>query len=115
MLGGVKPERHRCDSQPRSPRSGRHGRVAVAVAVRWAAAGFLMGAGFWIYLGAQELTGSGLPPSSSRQDGPGVDRSGCTTLTLDRHNRRTTAAPCLAPGQWLRESLTAQLGKSALP
>ena len=40
---------------------------------------------------------------------------GCTTLTLDRHNRRTTAAPCLGPGQWLRDALTAQLVKPALP
>lgn len=115
MLGGAKPKRHRSDSQPRSSRSGHRGRTSMAVGVRWAAAGFLVGAGFWIYLGAQELTGSGVPPSTSRQDMPQIDRSGCTTLTLDRHNRRTTAAPCLAPGQWLRESLTAQLAKSALP
>ena len=115
MLGGVKPKRHWSDTQPRSPRSGRGRASVVAVAVRWAGAGLLVVAGFWIYLGAQELAGNGLPQPSSRQDMPQIDGGGCTTLTLDRHNRRTTAAPCLGPGQWLRDALTAQLVKPALP
>jgi hypothetical protein len=115
MLGGVEPKRHRSDSLPKSSRSGARRRASPAVAVGWAAAGFLMGAGFWIYLGAHELSGDGLPLSSSRQDRPETDGGGCTSLTIDRHNRRTTAAPCPGPGQWLRDALTAQLVKPAVP
>ena len=77
----------------------------MAVAVRWGAAGFLLGAGFWIYLGVRELTGGDLP-----QLPPRVPASGCTSLALDRHNGRTTAAPCLDPARSLRDTLTAWLG-----
>ena len=74
-----------------------------------------MGAGFWIYLGAQVLNGNGLPFSSSRHEKPQIDGGGCTALTIDRHNSRTTASPCPGPGQWLRDALTAQLARPVLP
>ena len=105
MPGGVEQRRRR--SGKRS--SSRAGHAPIGVAVRWGAAGFLLGAGFWIYLGARELTGSGLPQPQSAPE------PGCTSLTLDRHNGRTTQAPCLGPTQSLRDTLTAWLGEAWLP
>ena len=105
MLGGVEQRRRRSDERP----SDRVGHAPIGVAVRWGAVGFLLGAGFWIYLGARELTGSGLPLPQRAPE------PGCTSLTLDRHNGRTTQAPCLGPTQSLRDTLTAWLGENWLP
>jgi hypothetical protein len=105
MLGGVE-QRH---SRPGKRSSSRAGHAPIGVALRWGAAGFLLGAGFWIYLGARELTGGGLPQPQSAPE------PGCTSLALDRHNGRTTQAPCLGPTQSLRDTLTAWLGESWLP
>ena len=105
MLGGVE-QRH---SRPGKRSSSRAGHAPIGVALRWGAAGFLLGAGFWIYLGARELTGGGLPQPQSAPE------PGCTSLALDRHNGRTTQAPRLGPTQSLRDTLTAWLGESWLP
>jgi hypothetical protein len=105
MLGGVEEKRRR--SGERS--SGRPGHVPMGIAVRWGAAGFLLGAGFWIYLGVRELTGNSLPQSQRAPE------PGCTSLALDRHNGRTTQAPCLGPTQSLRDTITAWLGDTWLP
>ena len=104
MLGGVE-QRHR---RPGKRPSSRAGHAPIGVALRWGAAGFLLGAAFWIYLGARELTGGGLPQPQSAPE------PGCTSLALDRHNGRTTQAPCLGPTQSLRDTLTAWLGESWL-
>ena len=106
MLGGVEERRRRSGERSSGRRAGH---APIGVAVRWGAAGFLLGAGFWIYLGARELTGSGLPQPQSAPE------PGCTSLSLDRHNGRTTQAPCLGPTQSLRDTLTAWLGESWLP
>jgi hypothetical protein len=120
MFGGVEQTRHRSGYQPNGQRAGREAqtiarlpsgrsrRAPVAVAVRWGTAGFLLGASFWIYLGVLEFTGSGLPQP---QGPPAPD---CTSLALDRHNGRTTAAPCLGPAQSLRDTLMAWLGEASL-
>ena len=105
MLGGVEEKRRRSGERP----SARPAHAPIGVAVRWGAAGFLLGAGFWIYLGVRELTGSGLPQPQRAPE------PGCTSLALDRHNRRTTQAPCLGPAQSLRDTLTAWLGENWLP
>jgi hypothetical protein len=105
MLGGVEQRRHRSGARP----TGRSGSAAIAVTVSWGAVGFLLGAGFWIYLGVRELTGSGLPQPQAAPE------PGCTSLALDRHHGSTTAAPCLGPPQSLRDTLTAWLGDTWLP
>jgi hypothetical protein len=84
------------------------GRAAGAIA--GCLAGFLVGAAFWTYLGVQELTGTPLPPMSPRQGLQDALAPGCTTLALDRHNRLTTAAPCLGQASSPGETLTAELG-----
>jgi hypothetical protein len=83
--------------------------------VRWGAAGFLLGAGFWIYLGVSELTAVDFPHPSPRQGLPGGPGSGCTSLALDRRNGRTTAAPCLGPARSLGDMLAAWLGEPLRP
>jgi hypothetical protein len=80
----------------------------MAIALSSGLAGFLLGAGFWIYLGAHEVAGGDFPLSG---DGP---QSGCTSLALDRHSGNTSAAPCLGPSQSLRDTLTAWLGERLL-
>ena len=85
----------------------RDGRTPMAVGALWGAAGFLLGVAFSIYLGAPELTTSGL-----RQplNGPA---SGCTSLALDRLSGRTKEGPCPTPS--LSDMLTAFLGDPRLP
>jgi hypothetical protein len=104
MLSGVEERRRRPGKRP----SSRAGHAPIGVALRWGAAGFLLGAAFWIYLGALELTRGGVPQPQSAPE------PGCTSLALDRHNGRTTQAPCLGPTQSLRDTLTAWLGENWL-
>jgi hypothetical protein len=99
MLGGAQKGRHRADLRHAGPCS---------VVARWAAAGFLLGAGFWICLGAQELAGNAWPHASPPPSLP-EESAGCTALSLDRHGGRTLAVPCLAPRYGLHDTLTAQL------
>src|SRR5262245_7056470 len=105
MRGGAKQRQHRLDR----PWSGRPRRSARAVALGSGLVGFLIGAGFWIYLVARELAGGDFPLS---QDAP---RSGCTSLALDRHSGNTSSAPCAGPAQTLRDTLTAWLGERPSP
>jgi hypothetical protein len=98
MRGKAKQRQHRLVRQP-------SGRTAIPIALTSGLAGFLLGAGFWIYLGA---AGGDLPLSG---DAP---QSGCTSLALDRHSGSTSAAPCLGPAQSLRDTLTAWLGERLL-
>jgi hypothetical protein len=103
MLGGAQNRRHRAGR--RDPR---------AVVERWAVAGFLLGAGFWICLGAQELAGNAWPHASPPPSPP-EESAGCTALSLDRHNGWTLATPCLAPPYGPYDGLTAQLANPLLP
>jgi hypothetical protein len=91
MRGRVEHKRHR----------------PMAVGVFWGTGGFLLGAAFSVYLGAAELTTSGLPqPLES-------PASGCTSLALDRHSGSTREGPCPTPS--LSDILTAFLGDPRLP
>jgi hypothetical protein len=103
MLGGAQNRRHRAGR--------RHPR---AVVERWAVAGCLLGAGFWICLGAQELAGNAWPHVSPLGSPPD-ESAGCTTLSLDRHNGQTLAMPCLAPPYGPYDILTAQLASPPPP
>jgi len=80
----------------------------MAVALSSGLAGFLLGAGFWIYLGTREVAGGDFPLSLE------APQSGCTSLALDRHSGSTSAAPCLGPSQSFRDMLTAWLGERLL-
>ena len=84
MRGGVKQTQRRLGRQ-------RSGRTPIAVAMSSGLAGFLLGAGFWIYLGAREAAEREMPLS---WDAP---QSGC-----------------LGPSQSLRDTLTAWLGERLL-
>ena len=115
MRSGVERTRHRLGERPdgRRPaavaRLQRPGRVSAAAALGWGvAAGFLLGAGFWIYLGVDELAGSGLPQAH------GAPVPGCTSLALDRHSGSTSSTPCVGPTPSLRDTLTARLGEDWL-
>jgi hypothetical protein len=101
MRGGVKQTQRRLGRQ-------RSGRTPIAVAMSSGLAGFLLGAGFWIYLGAREAAEREMPLS---WDAP---QSGCTSLALDRQKGSTSATPCLGPSQSLRDTLTAWLGERLL-
>jgi hypothetical protein len=80
----------------------------MAISLGSGLAGFLLGAGFWIYLGARDVAGGDFPLSEDAR------QSGCTSLALDRHSGSTSAAPCLGPPQSLRDTLTAWLGERSL-
>jgi len=115
MRGGVERKRHRAGERPDGRRAAAAarlrspGRVSAASALGWgAAAGFLLGAGFWIYLGVHELTGGGLPQAQ------GAPTPGCTSLALDRHSGSTSSTPCVGPTPSLRDTLTARLGENWL-
>ncbi len=126
MPGGVDQRRHGFGYRPSpehagpglqasvSAARGRPGRAPIAVALRWGAAGFLLGAAFWVYLGVRELTHSDLPKLFQHQGLPAAPASGCTALALDRDNGHTTAAPCASPPS-LRDQLTALLGQASRP
>src|SRR5258705_2906511 len=104
MRGGVEQRQHRVGRR----RSGWSGQTPAAIALSSGLAGFLLGAGFWIYLGARDVAGRDSPLS---YDAP---QSGCTSLALDRQSGSTSAAPCLSPAQSLRDTLTAWLGERLL-
>ncbi len=79
------------------------------------AAGFLLGAAFWIALGLQELAGSSGAASLSparEPEGVQVPAAGCTSLTLDRRQGHTTAEPCLG---LLREARMTAPGDLSVP
>ena len=115
MRGGVERKRHRPGERPdgrraetaarlRSP-----GRVSAAAGLGWGvAAGFLLGAGFWISLDVYELAGIGLLQAGE------APAPGCTSLALDRHSGSTSSTPCVGPTPWLRDMLTARLGEDWL-
>ena len=122
MLGGVErkpgwpggpsakePRR----AQPRTSRPGRPWRKSLAGVVG-GAAGFLLGAAFWIVLGLQEIAGSGAPNLSPVRDPQGLPAPGCTSLALDRRQGHTTAEPCLRHVP-LREARATDSGERALP
>jgi hypothetical protein len=103
MPGGVQERRHPAGRwQPG------------AVVARWAVAGFLLGAGFWICVGAQEFAGNAWPHVSPLGSPP-EESAGCTALSLDRHNGQTLAMPCLAPRYGPYDGLTAQLASPPQP
>ena len=111
MRGGVERRRHSLGGRPDGRRAAAAarlvspGRSPAAAALGWSvAAGFLLGAGFWISLGVYELADSGLPQA---QGGPAP---GCTSLALDRHSGSTKSTPCAGPTPSLRDTLTARLG-----
>jgi hypothetical protein len=108
---GRSPGRWQIADRPRA--SALAGRGLAAIAARWAAAGLLLVASFWAYLGAAELAGGTVPGASHRRDAPEAQGPGCTVLTLNRSSGHTTAGPCLGPAQILRDTLTARLSGPA--
>jgi len=81
-----------------------------------AAAGFLLGATFWIMLGVQVLTGGSADTSSSRElQGVQFPVPGCTSLTLDRREGNTIAEPCLSEALPMREASARSLGRAPQP
>lgn len=81
-----------------------------------AAAGFLLGATFWIMLGVQVLSGGSADTSSSRElQGVQFPAPGCTSLTLDRREGNTIAEPCLGEALPMREARARSLDRASLP
>jgi hypothetical protein len=78
-------------------------------------AGFVLGAAFWIVLGALSVTGGALPQLSPLFDTQGAPGSGCTSLALDRSKGHTTAEPCRSSTSPLREALAAAPSDLAQP
>jgi hypothetical protein len=97
---------------PREERAGarhasrRRRRGPAAAALVCGLAGFLLGAGFWAYMGLRELGLDGL--GAARTPAPG-----CTALSLDRPSGRTVASPC--PAGAVPPSFTAQAGSTPRP
>jgi hypothetical protein len=87
---------------------GRRGGASIAAC--WAAAGLLLVAGFWAYLGALELAGGAISRLLPQSETVGARGPGCTVLTLDRPSGRTTAGPCPGAAPVVRNALTAHLG-----
>ena len=125
MLGGVE-RRHQGSGGPPThagrpahttarPRAGRRWRKTLASVVCGGAAGFLLGAAFWIVLGLRELTGSEGARLSPLREPQGLHTPGCTSLALDRRKGHTTAEPCLGQVLPLREALATGLGDRSLP
>jgi hypothetical protein len=104
MLGGVEKTRTRGSARPQTdggrPRAAARGLV-------WGVAGFVLGAAFWVILGALSVTGGALPQLSPLWDQQGEAGSGCTSLALDRSKGHTTAEPCRRSAQPLREAVAA--------
>ena len=69
------------------------------------AAGFVLGAAFWIVLGLQQLTGSEGPRPAPLREPQSLHTPECTSLALDRRRGHTTAEPCLGQVLPLREAL----------
>ena len=121
MPGGVEHRRHGLGYRPGAERAGpagprpaRPGRAPIGTALRWGAAGVLMGVAFWICLGIGVPTHGDLQllRHQGLQDAPAP---GCTALALDRDRGHTTAAPCPLPHPTLRDRLTAFLGQPLPP
>jgi hypothetical protein len=123
MLGGVE-RRHQSGGSPAHagrpahttarPQAGRPWPKSLASVVCGGAAGFVLGAAFWIILGLQELTASTSPSLSPVPVPQSLHAPGCTSLAIDRHGGRTTAEPCANQLQPLREALATGLGGRAL-
>lgn len=111
--GGPSAEGAR-QAQPPTSRPGRLQGKSLAGVVGGGAAGFVLGAAFWIVLGLQEIAGSGAPNLSPVRDPQGLHAPGCTALALDRRQGHTTAEPCLHHVLPLREA-RASPGDRALP
>lgn len=125
MLGGVERRHQGSGGSPTHagqpahttarPQAGRPWRKSLASVVCGGAAGFLLGAAFWIVLGLQQLTGSEGPRLSPIREPHSLHTPECTSLALDRSRGHTTAEPCLGQVLPLREALATGLGDRSLP
>ena len=118
MLGGVERRQRGARAAPAfgQPYARRPWRRSPASAVYGGAAGFVLGAAFWIVLGLQELTGSEVPPKlAPLQDAQDQTPPGCTSLAIDRRKGRTISEPCLEQMLPLREALATGLTGRGVP
>lgn len=95
--------------------AGRPWRKSLAGVVGGGAAGFVLGAAFWVILGLQEIAGSGAPNLPPGWDPQAMPAPGCTSLALDRRQGHTTAEPCLRQALPLREARANGLGVHFAP
>ena len=125
MLGGVERRHQGFGGSPAHagrparttarPQAGRPWRKTLASVVCGGAAGFVLGAAFWIVLGLQQLTDSEGPRLSPIREPQSLHTPECTSLALDRRRGRTTAEPCLGQVLPLREALATEPGGRSLP
>ena len=125
MLGGVERRHQGSGGSPTHavrpahatarPQAGRPWRKSLASVLWGGAAGFVLGAAFWIVLGLQQLTGSEGPRLSPLREPQSLHTPECTSLALDRRRGHTTAEPCLGQVLPLREALATGLADRALP
>ena len=125
MLGGVERRHQGSGGSPTHavrpahttarPQAGRPWPKSLASVLCGGAAGFVLGAAFWIVLGLQELTGSEGPRLSPLPEPQSLHTPECTSLALDRRRGHTTAEPCLGQVLPLREALATGLADRALP